>query len=169
VTAVDRAAPRLARTAANLARVHLAADCVVADVGAWRPAAPFAAVLLDAPCSGTGIIRRHPDIAHLKTPADVVRLAGVQDRLLAAAARLVAPGGVLVYSVCSLEREEGPDRIAAFLAADAGFERLVVPGSAIAALPGAVTPEGDVRTLPYHRAAEGGMDGFFIARLRRRG
>ena len=121
VTAVERAEPRLARLRENLERLDLTAATVLANAESWRPAAPADAVLLDAPCTATGTIRRHPDIPRSKSPADVARLAAAQSRLLDAAAEMVRPGGVLVYGVCSLQPEEGVDRIAAFLQGPSRF------------------------------------------------
>jgi 16S rRNA (cytosine967-C5)-methyltransferase len=176
VTAVDVSADRLETVRRNLARLKLAdaVALVAADVTAWQPAeAPFDAVLLDAPCTATGTIRRHPDILHLKSEDEIARLAALQGRMLAAAARLVRPGGTLVYCVCSLEPEEGPERIAALLASPGGggFERLPVRPDEIGAAPGWITPDGDLRTLPHHAPGPdvpGGMDGFYAARLVRR-
>ena len=167
VTALDRSEARLERLRDNLARLNLGATAIAGDVERWRADAPFDAVLLDAPCTATGTIRRHPDIAHLKSPADVERLAALQARLLDAAAAMVAPGGVLVYSVCSLQKEEGPDRIRAFLAAGAPFTRVPVAPDEIGGLTEPVTTDGDLLTLPCHLAALGGLDGFYAARLRR--
>ena len=116
VTAVDISANRLKRLAANLKRLDLAADLVTADVLAWEPGRSFDAVLLDAPCSSTGTIRRHPDVAWLKRPEDIAALSALQARLLDRAAGLVAPGGALVFCTCSLEPEEGEDHVAPFLA-----------------------------------------------------
>ena len=123
VVAVDRAAPRLARLAANLARLGLAAETVAADAAGWRPDASADAILLDAPCSATGTIRRHPDIPQLKEPADVAKLAVLQRRLLAHAATLLRPGGTLVYTVCSLQPEEGERQISALLESGAPLAR----------------------------------------------
>jgi len=168
VIAVDRA-PRLARLEENLARLGLSAELVAADIARWRPPerAPF--VLLDAPCTATGTIRRHPDVARIKTAADVARLAAAQDRLLDAAAEMVAAGGRLVYCVCSLEAEEGPARAAAFLARHPAFAREPIAAAEIGGLAEAITAEGDLRTLPCHLAEDGGLDGFYAVRLRRRG
>ena len=169
VVAVDRSARRLDRLRQNLARLGLAAETIAADATCWRPRAPARFVLLDAPCSATGAIRRHPDIPHLKTAADVARLAALQDRLLDAAYPMLAPGGTLVWCVCSLEPEEGPERIAALLERAPGLERVAITAGEIGGLSELVTAAGDVRTLPCHLADRGGLDGFFVARLRRTG
>ncbi len=185
VTAVDRSAARLGRLRGNLARLGLEATLVEADAATWRPREPFDAVLLDAPCSGTGTIRRHPDIARLKSAHDGARLAPVQARLLDAAARMVRPGGILVYSVCSLQPEEGHRRISAFLNpgldsglnpgqdpgldAGASFTRVAVTPGELGGLTDSVTEAGDLMTLPCHLSESGGLDGFYTARLRRQG
>ncbi|MFQ5467524.1 MAG: transcription antitermination factor NusB, partial [Kiloniellaceae bacterium] len=169
VTALDISPRRVARLRENLARLGLAAETVVADAATWRPPALFDAVLLDAPCSATGTIRRHPDIARLKRPADVTALSAVQDRLLAAALAMVAPGGVLVYAACSLQSEEGAARIEALLARGAPAERDPIGAGEVGGLAEAITAEGDLRTLPCHLAGAGGMDGFHACRLRLRG
>jgi len=167
VTAVDRSEKRLVRVGENLARLGLAAQLIAADAVRWRPPEPFPLVLLDAPCSATGTIRRHPDIALLKGPADVAKLAALQARLLAAALEMTAPGGILVYCVCSLEPDEGERQIARLLVDGAPAARMPVDPREIGGLTQAVTPAGDLRTLPSFWAEEGGMDGFFAARLRR--
>ncbi len=167
VTALERSAHRLRRLAENLARLRLSAELVAADVELWRPEEPADAVLLDAPCTATGAIRRHPDIRHLKTPADVTRMAAEQDRLLKAALAMVRPGGLLVYAVCSLELEEGPARIAALMGASAPLRRRPLEASEVNGLKELVTPEGDLRTLPCHLAERGGLDGFYACRLER--
>ena len=166
VIAVDRAAARLKRVNDNLARLGLAAQTVAADATQWRPPGRADAVLLDAPCSATGTIRRHPDIPWLKHPDDVATLAALQDRLLAAAIEMVAPGGMLVYCTCSLQPEEGPQRVAALIARG-GVERLPIAAEEVGGLPELVTGEGDLRSLPCHLADQGGLDGFYAARLRR--
>jgi len=165
VAAVDRSAERLKRVRDNLARLKLAAECVTADAAAWRPPAPLPFVLLDAPCTATGAIRRNPDVPHLKTPQDVERMAAMQDRLLAHAVKLLAPGGVLVYCVCSLEAQEGPARIAKLLESGVPVARRKVLASEIGGLEQCVTQEGDLRTLPCHLPEQGGLDGFYAARL----
>ncbi|MBA3812827.1 MAG: RsmB/NOP family class I SAM-dependent RNA methyltransferase [Caulobacteraceae bacterium] len=165
VTALDRSASRLRRLAAGLARTGLAAEVVSADAAAWNDARSFDAVLLDAPCSSTGTFRRHPDVLWNARPGDIAAMAGVQAALLAAAAARVKAGGRLVYSVCSLEREEGEDQIGVFLTARGDFSLdLVAPGEG-GAPAASLAPEGWLRILPHH--APGGLDGFFIARLRR--
>ncbi len=161
VTALERDPARLARMRENLARLRLPVDTVVADATAWRPPALFDAVLLDAPCSATGTIRRHPDVPHLKRPRDVETLAAGQDRLLDAAAAMLGPGGRLVYAVCSLQPEEGPRRVEAALA------RLPLrpdPGPLPPVLPG-LDPGFSLRTTPALWPERGGLDGFYMARL----
>lgn len=167
VTAVDRSAARLERTRKNLARLGLLADLVEADVELWRPQNPADAMLLDAPCTATGTIRRHPDVARLKTPDDVARMAAEQSRLLRAAAEMVRHGGLLVYSTCSLEAEEGPILIKAFLDSGAPFRRRPISADEIGGQAELVTAEGDLRTLPCHWAERGGLDGFYACRLER--
>ncbi len=132
----------------------------------WRPSQKAQAVLLDAPCTATGAIRRHPDVPHLKTPEDVARLAAVQERLLAAAVEMLEPGGTLVYCTCSLEPEEGPHQIRE--AACQWACRWSVAQSSPTSLAGLgelISPEGDLRTLPGHLAEHDGIDGFYAARL----
>ena len=147
--------------------MRLTAETHVADAIRWRPAQPARFVLLDAPCTATGAIRRHPDIPHLKTPDDVTRLGGVQERLLAAAVAMLAPGGTLVYCVCSLEPQEGKQQVARLLAHGAPVRRVPIDPAEFGGLAECVSPEGDLRTLPCHLAERGGIDGFFAARLMR--
>ncbi len=167
VIAVDRSARRLERLAQNMRRLRLAVTTVTADATTWAPPAPADAVLIDAPCSATGAIRRHPDVARIKTPAEVARMAALQDRLLAAAPRMLKPGGILVFCTCSLEPEEGPERIAGMLATGAAFSRRPVRAAEIGGLEDCLTADGDLRTLPCHLGAQGGLDGFYAARLER--
>ncbi len=167
VTALDISANRLKRLSANLARLQLSAETVAADLLDWRPAELFDAVLLDAPCSTTGTIRRHPDVAWLKTPEDIVTLASVQARMISRAAALLKPGGTLIYCTCSLEPEEGEAQLAGALAGN-GLALKPIAATEIGGLQAAVTPAGTLRTLPCHNAGKGvppGMDGFFIMRL----
>jgi 16S rRNA (cytosine967-C5)-methyltransferase len=173
VVAVDLSSARLKRLAANLERLQLKAELVEADAGQWAPARTFDAVLLDAPCTATGTIRRHPDILRLKRPDDVAALAEIQTRLLDNAAGLVAPGGTLVYCTCSLEPEEGPRQIDGFLARDTRFARAPIAAGECGIAEAWLTPNGELRTLPFHLPAErpelSGMDGFYAARLVRSG
>ena len=154
---------------ANFERLGLPVEAVGADALTWRPPHPVEAVLLDAPCSTTGAIRRHPDVPHLKSPEDVARLSVVQESLLQAAIDMLQPGGTLVYCTCSLEREEGPERIEALLDAGAPVARRGIEPDEIGARPEWVTPDGDLRTLPCHFGEYDGIDGFFCARLVKRG
>jgi 16S rRNA (cytosine967-C5)-methyltransferase len=169
VIAVEAAAKRAERLAGNLARLALAAEIVVADARAWRPPQPVERLLLDAPCTATGTIRRHPDITWHKRPDDVLRLAALQGQLLAAAVEMLRPDGILVYASCSLQPEEGEGVTEAALAGGLPLERLPIERHELAGLAVDLTAAGDVRTLPCHLAGQGGLDGFFIARLRRRG
>jgi 16S rRNA (cytosine967-C5)-methyltransferase len=173
VTAVDLSAARLDRLRDNLKRLALTAEVVEADAATWSSGRTFDVVLLDAPCTATGTIRRHPDILRLKRPEDVARMAELQGRMLAHAATLVSPGALLVYSTCSLQPEEGEHRIAAFLAGHPDFQRLAIEAAEINAEPIWIGADGDLRTLPFHLALEpaelSGIDGFYVARLRRRG
>ncbi len=166
VIALDRDPVRLQRMRDNLRHWHLTAESVHADATAWAPPAPLDAVLLDAPCSATGTIRRHPDVLRLKRPQDVRALTAMQDRLLAAAVAMLRPGGRLIYSVCSLQPEEAAPRIAVLL--QAGLMRHdPFTAAELAALPEALTPDGFLRTHPGLWPERGGMDGFFAARLLR--
>jgi len=171
VTAVDRSEKRLERLTENLARLRLNAETVAADAGQWRPGELADAALVDAPCSSTGTIRRHPDIAHLKAPDDVAKLSILQEKLLAAAFDMVRPGGLVVYCSCSLQPEEGPDRIKALLKSAAPAERVGLEPQEVGGLAELITGGeggGDLRTLPGHLTHLGGMDGFFAARLKRK-
>jgi 16S rRNA (cytosine967-C5)-methyltransferase len=164
VTAVEQDTRRIGRLRENLSRLRLDVDVVEADATAWRPPAAFDAVLLDAPCSATGTIRRHPDVAHLKRPRDLAALTGRQDRLIDAACAMLRPGGRLVYAVCSLLNDEGAARVTAAL--DRLKLRLDPVGhDELPGLAAAVAAPGWVRTTPALWPELGGLDGFFIARL----
>src|SRR5450755_1958071 len=176
VTAVDRSAARLNRLRENLTRLALQAETVTADVLEWQPessnAGSFDAVLLDAPCSSTGTIRRHPDIPWLKSEADIVVLTSLQQRLLDRAVELLKPGATLVYCVCSLEPEEAEDQIAALLARDPRVTRAPVAAQEVCGRAEFLTADGDLRTLPPQLPDPdprwGGLDGFYAARLTRK-
>src|SRR5215469_7662928 len=165
VIALDRSPRRVERLNANLARLNLPAETHVADAIQWRPEKPVRSILLDAPCTATGAIRRHPDVPHLKTADDVIRLAGVQERLLNAAIDMLAPGGLLVYCTCSLEPQEGKMQVERLLARGAPVKRVPVDPADIGGLRECVSAEGDLRTLPCHLGDRDGIDGFFAARL----
>ncbi len=166
VTAVDSSNSRLARLSENLARTKLDASVVAADVMRWQPPAPVDAILLDAPCSATGIFRRHPDVLHRVRPRAIAELASAQQAMLARAADWLKPGGILVYSVCSLEPEEG-EAVADALLSSRGDLRLepVVLGELPPEIP---VSDGRVRILPGVFEEAGGADGFFVARFRRK-
>ena len=164
VVAVERDPARLARLRDNLRHWHLPAELVQMDATEWAPGGQFDAVLLDAPCSATGTIRRHPDVPHLKRPRDVRALAETQDRLLRAATTLLREGGRLMYSVCSLQPEEGVPRVEAAVARGDLRHEPFAPAE-LQALPEALMHDGFLRTLPSMWPEHGGMDGFFAARL----
>jgi 16S rRNA (cytosine967-C5)-methyltransferase len=168
VTAVDRSGPRLRRLRENLTRLGLTAEIVTKDASLWQ-AEPFDAVLLDAPCSATGTIRRHPDVAWTKSPEDRDKLAALQARLLEAAARLTKSGGRLVYCTCSLEPQEGEHQIAAFLAENPDFRRQPITPEEIGGVSGAIDANGDLRTLPHQLAGDtgrlSGWAGFYACRM----
>ena len=167
VTAVDRSPSRLNVLKKNLARLKLTANLVNADVKDWQPCLPSQYVLLDAPCTGTGTIRRHPDIVHLRGPEDVDRATAIQDSLLDSAVEMLAPGGILVFATCSLQPEEGIDRVSSLLARRCDLVRVPVTQSDHKCLDPFITADGDIRTLPIYMAEQGGMDGFYATRLRR--
>jgi len=166
VTAIDIAENRLGRLSDNLARTGLAAEVIATDALAWQPSTRADAVLLDAPCSATGIFRRHPDVLHRASPALIEDAGALQARLLDRIASWVKPTGVLVYAVCSLEPAEGEAQIERFLAEHGEFSLEPIRADE---LPGGIAadPGGWLRTLPGVLGAEGGCDGFFVARLRR--
>lgn len=186
VTALDKSPGRLKRVVENCARLNLTVETVQTDATTYMPREPFDAVLVDAPCSATGTIRRHPDILHLKREDDIGRLAAIQARVLNAAAGAVKPGGLLVYCSCSLEPEEGEQLVATFLAENANFARVPIAPAELAASPADAAPwitaDGALRTLPYQFASTetapdgaaataplAGCDGFYAVRLRRTG
>ena len=161
VTAVERDPGRMGTLKGNLARLQLNVETVQADATVWRPVETFPAILLDAPCSATGTIRRHPDLLHIRKARDIIALNRLQDQLLDAAYEMLSPGGRLVYAVCSLQPEEGEARV------NAACKRLGLRPDrlGLTRLPEAVTVEKNIRTHPGLWTEKGGMDGFFIARL----
>jgi 16S rRNA (cytosine967-C5)-methyltransferase len=162
VIAVDSGEKRLARLRKNLARLRFDAEIVLADATEWQPAERLDAVLLDAPCSATGTIRRHPDLPHLKRPQDIAGLTAGQDRLIESASAMLKPGGRLIYAVCSLQAEEGPGRVMPRF----GLEPWPFTPAELAGIPEA-HHNGCIRTDPSMWPAQHGLDGFFIARFRK--
>jgi len=175
VIAVDRSPNRMARLRHNLARLALNAETVVAEGADWLEQnhdRVLDGILVDAPCTSTGTIRRHPDIGWLRQESDIAPLIAVQKRLLQSAAAALKPGGTLIYCTCSLEPEEGEEVIAELLASDSAIQRVPVEKNEVAGLGELLTAAGDLRTLPCHLPHQdprlGGLDGFYAARLVRR-
>ncbi|MDP3896111.1 MAG: RsmB/NOP family class I SAM-dependent RNA methyltransferase [Mesorhizobium sp.] len=173
VTAVEISDNRMKRLATNLARLKLDAELIVADIATYAPDEKFDALLLDAPCSSTGTVRRHPDVLWTKTEADIVKLAGVQRRLLVDAAKLVKPGGTLVFSNCSLDPKEGEELIRAFLADTPAYVLDRIAPDEVPGIAGFSSAEGWLRTTPAGMTmatpALSGLDGFFAARMKKLG
>jgi 16S rRNA (cytosine967-C5)-methyltransferase len=170
IIALDRSPARMARLRDNLARLALSAEAVVADASEWQAADQgFDGILLDAPCTSTGTIRRHPDVAWLRQENDITQLTTLQQRLLQKAASVLKPGGTLVYCTCSLEPEEGEAAIEALLAAEPGLRRRPIEPSEVGGLTELINRDGDLRTLPCHLPHAdprfAGLDGFYAARL----
>lgn len=169
VTALDRSPARVARLRGNLARLSFEAESIAADACEWTTETSFDGVLIDAPCTSTGTVRRHPDVAWLKQDSDIAALAVQQARLIRRGLALLKPGGTLIYCTCSLEPEEGEQVVANLLATESDVRRQPVDPEELAGLAELVTPDGDVRTLPSHLPhpdpALGGLDGFYGARL----
>jgi 16S rRNA (cytosine967-C5)-methyltransferase len=168
VTAVERDGERLKRVRGNLERMKLEATLVNKDARDFRPDAPAPFVFLDAPCTATGTIRRHPELPWIKGASDVTLLSGLQGELIDAAAEMTSAEGLLIYAVCSLEPEEGVEQVETFLARNDAFARAAISPSELFGMSELITEAGDLRTLPCHLADKGGMDGFYAARLRRR-
>ncbi len=165
VSAVEREGERLKRVEENLARTKLAATLVQSDLRDFSPEAPAPFVLLDAPCSATGTIRRHPDLPWIKGASDVTLCASAAMELLDSAADLTASGGTLVFAVCSLEPEEGIEQVEDFLRRRQDFSRAALSADDVFGMSALISADGDLRTLPFHLADKGGMDGFYAARL----
>jgi 16S rRNA (cytosine967-C5)-methyltransferase len=165
VTALDKMAERLGRVRANLDRLNLEAELVEADARSWRAAEKFDAILLDAPCTATGAIRRNPDVLHAKAPRLVAELARQQDALIDAAVAQLKPGGTLVYCVCSLQAEEGEQRIDEALRRHKGLSARPVEAAEIGGWAELLDRNGQIRSTPARLGAIGGLDGFFVARL----
>ena len=176
VTSIDRSAKRLKRLEENVARMGLT-DSVkieISDAASWSPSSEMQEnggpthILLDAPCSATGTIRRHPDTGHLKSPKDIDGLTSIQTRLLNHAAEILAVNGTLIYCTCSLQKCEGEQQIAAFLSAHPNFERTPIKADEIGNYQELINKDGDLRIFPFHLGEHGGLDGFFISRLTRK-
>jgi 16S rRNA (cytosine967-C5)-methyltransferase len=167
VIAVDRSVKRIERLNNNIQRLRLEAKIKteVADATVWQPDEQVSFVILDAPCTATGTIRRNPDILHIKEKRDIESLAALQFSLLQNAIKMLAPGGILIYCTCSLQKAEGEYQVERHLSGGAPLTRLPVGAHEIGGIEDAVIPEGDIRLLPYHLSAHGGIDGFFISRL----
>jgi 16S rRNA (cytosine967-C5)-methyltransferase len=170
VIALDRSPARVSRLKDNMTRLSLEAEAIVVDAAEWQgDAGGFDGILIDAPCTSTGTIRRHPDVAWLRQEADIAALGPLQKRLLQKAAGLLKPGGTLVYCTCSLEPEEGEAAVTALLSAESGLKRAPIAPDEVAGLAEIINPQGDLRTLPSHLAHAdprlGGLDGFYAARL----
>lgn len=171
VVAVDRSAKRLVRLQENMRRLRLDGNVKteVADAAVWKTVEPANFILLDAPCSATGTIRRNPDVPWLKSNVDMNSLVDLQARLLSNAINMLAPGGTLIYCTCSLQKAEGEYQIDKALNAHSGqIERVPIATSEVGGLGDIVSPNGDLRIFPSHLSNLGGMDGFFVSRLRRR-
>lgn len=169
VIAVDRSAQRMKRLSENLRRLRLEerVETHIADGAVWRPKEPVSYVLCDAPCSATGTLRRHPDVAHLKTPRDIESLIEVQKRILKNAFDILTPGGILVYCTCSLQKSEGEKHIVEFIRQTPNALRLAIAPEEIGGLSSCITEHGDIRVLPTMMADRGGMDGFYVARIKK--
>ena len=168
VTAVDRSKVRIRRLKENLDRLQLTAKIIQEDALTWRPRKTADVVILDAPCSGTGTARRHPDVLWTKTETDVIKLVDLQKRLLKAASEMVAPGGILIFATCSLQPEEGGDHMNAFLENHPNFSLFPVTSDDVYGHDELISAPGVFRSLPCHFGSEGGMDGFFAARFQRK-
>lgn len=169
VTAVDRSSNRLARLRENLERLQLTAEIIAADGAVWQPKEKVDGVLLDAPCTATGTIRHQPDVLYLKDIRDQYKLAALQQRLLENALEMLKPGGILIYCTCSLQKAEGEKQIELFLSKKRPVTRLPVSSGEIGGMDAMINDNGEVRVLPFHWQEYGGLDGFFIARLRKDG
>lgn len=174
VIALDRSAGRLRRLAENMQRLRLEenVEVVAADATEWKSTTPVDFILLDAPCSATGTIRRHPDVMALKRPQDINALADLQSRLLVHATSMLDHHGVLIYCTCSLQKDEGERRIEEFLRKHPEIVRYPIMPQDVAGLENSLSPVGDLRILPHHSGTsgtiQGGMDGFYISRLQKR-
>lgn len=167
VVALDRSAKRIQRLQSNMKRMRLghSVRTEIADAAVWRSREQFPYILLDAPCSATGTIRRNPDVLWMKTEGDLNSLVDLQARLLDNAISMLQPGGVLIYCTCSLQKCEGENQIDRLIERRDDIDRIPIQSSEVGEIRDFITPRGDVRILPTYLSEIGGIDGFFIARL----
>lgn len=173
VTAIDLSESRLTRLRGNLERLGMVASTIATDLTKFEPAEPFDAILIDAPCSSTGTTRRHPDVLWTKGPEEIAKLAALQERLLRHALTMLALGGMIVFSNCSLDPVEGEEVVARVLADTGSIERVPIDAGQWPGPEAAITPLGEFRTTPVMLKMSGeiasGLDGFYAAVLRRVG
>lgn len=169
VLAIDRSAKRLHRLQENMKRLRLddRVKIEVADAAVWKSREKLPYILLDAPCSATGTVRRNPDVIWMKNQNDIYSLVELQEKLLENAVNMLAPGGTLIYCTCSLQKCEGEYQIERILERHPELSRESVHVHELGGTSEIITPRGDVRILPSHLANIGGMDGFFVSRLRK--
>jgi 16S rRNA (cytosine967-C5)-methyltransferase len=167
VIAVDRSPDRVTRLAENMKRLQLDVETVISDGALWQPLAPVDAVLVDAPCTATGTLRHQPDVLWLKDPRDQQKMAGLQQRLLANAVKMLKPGGTLVYCTCSLQKAEGEDQAIWLLQQQLPVRIRQISASELPGIEEMVTARGELRCLPFHWKERGGIDGFYIVRFER--
>jgi 16S rRNA (cytosine967-C5)-methyltransferase len=165
VTAVDRSKPRLDLLQQNMRRLHFNVETICADVTKWEPKKEYEVILLDAPCSSTGTLRRHPDVAWIKSEKDIEKLAALQFTLLKRAVKWLKPDGLLVYATCSLEPEEGERQIERILEKESNLKLFPLTAAEAGGLAEVTTANGVWRTRPDMLVNEGGVDGFFIGRF----
>ena len=169
VTAVDNSAPRLEKLTENLKRLKLKADCVTNDVTTWKPEQLFDAILLDAPCSATGIVRKHPDILSLKAEQQISQMAALQRKILKAAVAFLKPEGTLVFCTCSLQPEEGEAILDYIEAENLPLKISPITADEIGGASQLIQENGTIRTLPHYLEQAdpvlSGIDGFFMARF----
>lgn len=169
VTALDRSPARFKRFDDNMERLGFdgSVEKIIADATQFHPKEKFDAILLDAPCSATGTIRRHPDLPYLKSEKDIQNLTNLQKRILSAAGDMLKIGGTLIYCTCSLQKSEGEDQVAWFLDEHKNFERVPLTASDVFGFDALINEQGDMRALPFHLTDQNGLDGFFATRLKR--
>jgi 16S rRNA (cytosine967-C5)-methyltransferase len=169
VIAVDRSAKRMNRLKENMARLGFAdqVNAEIVDGSVWQPKESVKSILLDAPCSATGTVRRHPDLMYIKKQDDVKRLSDLQYRLLEHAINLLETGGTLIYCTCSLQKEEGEEQIEKVLGSGLPVKRVPIVPAEVGGQESFINEFGDIRVLPFYLATQGGMDGFFISRLQK--